>query len=168
MSCVPAGRGGRGADTCKERVRKGDAMNRIATLCGRTGLPPEKVIEELGGKIFYIKHPNTGAWVWCCQLTGEEVMAMRKEYSHRHRRMVEFMLAGPQNVLQGILWWLMVPFLPIVMLIEAFKPTMEQVGVMAERRSYVGGYVGDDGDSIFDHVNSVRKADLEFLLGGVK
>ena len=31
-----------------------------------------------------------------------------------------------------------------------------------------GSLISGGGDSIFDHVNSVRKADIEFLFGGLK
>lgn len=134
----------------------------------RLGMTVDEMMRHMGGRLFYVQHPDTKEWVWCWQLNDEQGKACTEEFYNRHRRFTDFMLSGPKTAIEGFLWVFMIPFIPLIAIFEGSKKVLGAVDKAVTKAAYEDLCCGGGGDGLFDHVNSMRKADIDFLFGGKK
>ena len=136
-------------------------------FANRMGMTMDEVMGKMGRELFCTQHPDTGKWMWCWALSAEDGAFLSEEHYRRNRGFTDFILDGPQTKFGWFVWCLLLPLIPLAMILEGGRKVTSAVERAAYRESYADMVCGG-GDSIFDHVNSVRKADIEFLFGGLK
>ena len=152
----------------KPETREMTSTERMCEFGKRMGLSLGEMLDRTGKELVYIRHPENNKWVWCWVISEKDGNLISGEYYKRNRGFVDFILDGPQKKFEWFVWWLLLPLVPLAMILEGGRKVASAIDRAATREAYADMCYGGGGDSIFDHVNSVRKADIEFLFGGLK
>ena len=152
----------------KTETRGMTRSERLEDFANRMGMTLDEIMGRMGRELFYTQHPKTGKWMLCWALTAEEGAFLTREHYKRNRRFTDFILDGPQTKSEWFVWWLLLPLVPLALIMEGSRKVCGAIDAAATREAYKEVYYGGGGDGIFDHVNSVRKSDIEFLFGGLK